>query len=207
MELVFTALFWIAYCALHSYLISTGFTNRMIRLLRDYYAFYRLFYVVLSLLLLIPLIKYTGQVDTRTIITYAYPFSLVRQALAAGALALFFYAFFFDYDALSFFGIRQILGFGKAKDIASATQIRKNGLLGIIRHPMYLALIVYLWCHTFRVMDLMINVILTIYIVIGTKLEEKKLVLEFGDAYLRYQQEVPMLIPFAKAKGQPLKHH
>ena len=28
--------------------------------------------------------------------------------------------------------------------------------------------------------------------------EEKKLVLEFGDTYLKYQQEVPMLIPFTR---------
>jgi protein-S-isoprenylcysteine O-methyltransferase Ste14 len=32
----------------------------------------------------------------------------------------------------------------------------------------------------------------------GTILEEKKLVLEFGDTYVKYQQEVPMLIPFTK---------
>jgi protein-S-isoprenylcysteine O-methyltransferase Ste14 len=46
--------------------------------------------------------------------------------------------------------------------------------------------------------DIVVNAILTIYVVIGTVLEEKKLVLEFGDAYRKYQQEVPMLIPFTK---------
>jgi len=29
-------------------------------------------------------------------------------------------------------------------------------------------------------------------------LEERKLVIEFGDSYIRYQKEVPMLIPFTK---------
>ena len=65
---------------------------------------------------------------------------------------------------------------------------------------MYLALIIYLWCQTFRVMDVVVNAVLTIYVIIGTRLEEKKLVLEFGDAYIKYQQEVPMLIPFTKKK-------
>jgi len=40
--------------------------------------------------------------------------------------------------------------------------------------------------------------VLTIYIIIATRLEEKKLVLEFGDTYVKYQQEVPMFIPFIK---------
>jgi len=173
----------------------------MIRLLRNYYAFYRLFYNLISLVLLIPLIKYTGQADTRIIITYEHPLSIVRYALIAGSLTIFFYAFFFNYDPLSFFGIRQILNFRKVKGIDSSRGIRKNGLLGIIRHPMYLALIIYLWCQTFRMMDIIVNVVLTMYIIIGTKLEEKKLVLEYGDTYIKYQQEVPMLIPFTKARG------
>lgn len=63
---------------------------------------------------------------------------------------------------------------------------------------MYLALIIYLWGQTFRLDDIVVNIVLTIYIIIGIKLEEKKLVLEFGDTYVKYQQEVPMLIPFTK---------
>jgi len=63
---------------------------------------------------------------------------------------------------------------------------------------MYLALIIYLWGQTFRLDDIVVNIVLTIYIIIGIKLEEKKLVLEFGDTYVKYQQEVPILIPFTK---------
>lgn len=199
MEYLFAASLWIAYCALHSYLISIGFTNLMIRLLGIYYAFYRLFYILISLVLLIPLINYTGQVDTTIIIHYEFPLSIVRYGLLYGSLAMFFYAFFFNYDSLSFFGIRQVLSLTKMKKTDSPSEIRKDGLLGIIRHPMYLALIVFLWSNTFRLMDVVINAVLTGYVLIGAILEEKKLVLEFGDAYVKYQREVPMLIPFAKA--------
>jgi protein-S-isoprenylcysteine O-methyltransferase Ste14 len=92
------------------------------------------------------------------------------------------------------------MNFGKSKKINPSEEIRKNGLLGLMRHPMYLALIIYLWCQTFRMLDVVINMVLTIYVIIGTRLEEKKLLLEFGDSYIKYQQEVPMLIPFTKAK-------
>jgi protein-S-isoprenylcysteine O-methyltransferase Ste14 len=118
-----------------------------------------------------------------------------------GSLLLFFWAFFFNYDSLSFFGIRQILNFGKVITIYPVESIQKNGLLGIIRHPMYLALIIFLWSTIFTLMDLFINTLLTIYVIIGTKLEEKKLILEFGEAYVKYQHEVPMLVPFIRPRA------
>jgi protein-S-isoprenylcysteine O-methyltransferase Ste14 len=188
---------WLAYCTLHSFLISVGFTALLTRLLKNYYAFYRLFYVVISIILLVPLIRFTAKFESPMIITYNAPLSVARYVLMSGALLLFFWAFFFEYDSLSFFGIRQILNFAKPKTTATPVQLKRNGLLGIVRHPMYLALILYLWCQTFRMMDLVINTLLTLYVLIGTWLEERKLVLEFGEAYLQYEKEVPMLIPFA----------
>lgn len=201
MKYLLPALLWTAYVTLHSFLISIRFTNLISRLIKKYYAFYRLFYVLLSLILLIPLIKYTSQLDDRVIISYESPFSIIRYILISGSLLLFFWAFFFNYDSLSFFGIRHILSLRKENKTNESEGIKRNGLLGIIRHPMYLALIVYLWCQTFRVIDIVVNVILTIYVIIGTILEERKLVLEFGEDYIKYQKEVPMLIPFTLKKS------
>jgi methanethiol S-methyltransferase len=196
MRYLYIIFLWTAYCALHSFMISIQFTKLMTHLLKNYYAFYRLFYIVLSVILFIPLLKYSVHTDNQILITYPMPLNLVRQILVSGSLIMFWWAFFFNYDSLSFFGIRQILNFGK-KNISS-NEIRKNGLLGVIRHPMYLALIVFLWCRIFSITDLVVNTLLTIYVIIGTFLEEKKLILEFGDSYIKYKQEVPMLIPFLK---------
>jgi len=198
MKYLILSLLWIAYCVIHSYLISISFTNIITRLLKNYYAFYRLFYVIFSLVLLVLLINYTSQVDNEIIISYSLPWSVIRYIFMYGSLLLFFWAFFFNYDSLSFFGIRQILNFGKVKKENPSDEIKKNGLLGVIRHPMYLCLIIFLWSQTFKRIDIIVNAILTIYVIIGTLLEEKKLVLEFGDAYVKYQKDVPMLIPFAK---------
>jgi methanethiol S-methyltransferase len=198
MDYLFVLFLWTGYVALHSYLISTRFTNLMIRMLKEYYAFYRLFYVLLSFILLIPLLNYSGQIDDKVIITYESPYSIIRYILTWASLLMFFYAFFFNYDSLSFFGIRQIMHFRKEVKTNPSEAIKKNGLLGIMRHPMYLALLIYIWCQTFRMIDIYVNALLTVYVIIGTILEEKKLVLEFGDAYVKYQKEVPMLIPFTK---------
>lgn len=200
MKYILIGLGWTGYCALHSYLISIGFTNRMTRWLKKYYAFYRIFYVLLSLVLLIPLINYTAQSDSEIIITYGQPWNIVRVLVLCGSLAIFFWAFFISYDSLAFWGIRPIIKFWKIKTTDPSDEINKNGLLGIIRHPMYFALIIYLWCQTYKISDLVVNTVLTIYIFIGTILEEKKLVLKFGETYIKYQQEVPMVIPFTRRK-------
>jgi protein-S-isoprenylcysteine O-methyltransferase Ste14 len=126
---------------------------------------------------------------------------MIRTALTIGSLLLFFWAFFFEYDALSFFGIRQISSLRKSKKTVALGGLKKSGLLGITRHPMYFALIVYIWCQTSRVVDIVVNTVWTVYIVIGTRLEENKLIREFGDAYVEYQREVPMLVPFIAIWG------
>ena len=191
---------WAGYCFVHSFLISIRFTKYLTRILKSYYAFYRLFYVLFSLVTLIWLINYAAQFDNEIVIRYSQLWSIIRQVLTWVSLLMFFWAFFFNYDSLSFFGIRQILNFGKVNQIDRSEEIKKNGLLSLTRHPMYLALIIYLWCQTFTIADIIVNTILTIYVIIGTILEEKKLVLEFGEAYRKYQQEVPMLIPFTKKR-------
>ena len=198
MKYLSITLLWAAYCALHSYLISIRFTNLMIRLLKSYYAFYRFAYVAISIVLIIPLFRLTDPLNDPVIVTYGYPLSIIRTALASGSLLIFFWAFFIDYDSLSFFGIRQISDLWRRKKTRGPGELKKSGLLGITRHPMYLALIVYLWCQTFRVIDIILNTVLTIYIIIGTRLEENKLVREFGDSYVAYQHEVAMLVPFVR---------
>ena len=130
---------WIAYCLLHSFLISTSFTNLLISILKNYYAFYRIFYVSISLALLIPLIDYTAQLDNKVIINYGMALTIVRYILISGSLLMFFWAFFFNYDTLSFFGIRQALNFGKIKKINPSEDVKKNGLLGIYPYSAVLA--------------------------------------------------------------------
>ena len=201
MDYLLIALMWTGYCALHSFLISIRFTNLMKRSLKDFYAFYRLFYNVISVVLLIPLIIYSVQLEGEPIINYSFPLTIIRYVLISISILIVVKAFFFDYDFLAFFGIRQLMAFGKNKSTEHSNEIKKKGLLGIIRHPMYFGLLLYLWCQTITLMDLIVNIVLTVYIIIGTYLEEKKLVLEFGDTYIKYQHEVPMLIPFTRAKG------
>ena len=198
MKYLVIILLWAVYCFLHSFMISIWFSNIMKRLLRNFYAFYRLFYVLVSSLLLLPLIRYTIQLDHEVVITYSTTFNIFRYILIALGTIVFMKAFLIDYDVLHFLGLRQALKFNSAENETSKSELKKNGLLGIVRHPMYFAVVILLWCNTFTIADIIVNAVLTIYVFIGTLLEERKLVIEFGDSYVRYQSEVPMLIPFTK---------
>ena len=66
-----------------------------------------------------------------------------------------------------------------------------------VRHPLYTCCLVTFWaCPNSLTLDrLLYNVLWSAWVVIGTLLEERDLVQDFGEPYKSYQQEVPMLIP------------
>ena len=56
-------------------------------------------------------------------------------------------------------------------------------------------MVLLLWARDLDVAALVANGVLTSYIVVGTLLEEGKLVHEFGDVYRNYQGRVSMFVP------------
>ncbi|MEX1309809.1 MAG: isoprenylcysteine carboxylmethyltransferase family protein [Candidatus Sulfomarinibacteraceae bacterium] len=66
-----------------------------------------------------------------------------------------------------------------------------------VRHPLYTMVLVMIWSSPDLTGDrLLFNLAWTLWIVIGSTLEERDLVEAFGDDYIRYQQAVPMLLPW-----------
>ena len=71
--------------------------------------------------------------------------------------------------------------------ITDTGELDTSGVLGMTRHPWYLATGLLIWARQLDVSAIIVNVILTSYLIVGTYLEEKKLVREFGEKYLAYQ--------------------
>lgn len=66
-----------------------------------------------------------------------------------------------------------------------------------VRHPLYSCLLVLFWATPDVTADqLLLSLIWTAWIWVGTMLEERDLVAEFGQSYRAYQRQVPMLIPW-----------
>ena len=65
-----------------------------------------------------------------------------------------------------------------------------------VRHPQYFCILVMIWsCPDLTADRLLFNILWSVWIVVGTRLEERDLTATFGDQYREYQSRVPMLIP------------
>ncbi len=78
----------------------------------------------------------------------------------------------------------------------SSAPFAVRGPYRYVRHPLYLCVLLLIWSSPHLSADrLLFNALWTAWIVVGTRLEERDLLVEFGEAYCRYQRHVPMLVP------------
>jgi methanethiol S-methyltransferase len=189
------ALLWITFCVLHSALISITVTDYLQRKLRNAYRFYRLFYNIFSIVTLIPVVIFSLSIKQEPFFVWDGYLLLLKYILLLSGIFLFV-AGAKHYSFAQFFGLAQIKEATSHNLINNTGRLSSLGILGVVRHPFYAGIFPLLWAGDLDVPALITNIILSIYVLIGTLLEERKLILEFGDAYRQYQQNVSMLFPF-----------
>jgi protein-S-isoprenylcysteine O-methyltransferase Ste14 len=187
---------WCAWCTVHSAMIALPVTNFLKDRLGEKYRFYRLFYNFIALATLIPVIQYSAGMTGQVIFRWDGFLQAVRWILAVSVLFLFISGAA-KYDMLHFLGIRQIISGKTMAALSESGDLLTSGVLGITRHPWYLATIIYFWISSQEIFvsTLITNIILSVYVVIGTVLEERKLIKVYGDNYRAYQETVSMLFP------------
>jgi methanethiol S-methyltransferase len=186
---------------LHSAMISITFTNYLKKKLGNSYRFYRLFYNIISIVTLVPVVLYTLSVKQQPFFVWdGYLLPVKYFLIACGILFIVMGAKRYSFSQIA--GITQIKEGVDQKLINKSGKLSSRGILAAVRHPLYAGLFPLIWARDLDAAFLIVNIILSAYLVIGTILEENKLVLEFGDGYREYQQNVSMLFPlkFIKAK-------
>ena len=153
--------------------------------------YYRLGYNALAVLLLIPPIYILYSYEWEQLWQWTGYYSWLQLLLGLGSI-LGFLLTLRSYGGMEFLGISQAL---------SSSQETHNETLQIsnfhryVRHPWYFLALVLLWSRDMNLGLLITAIFITLYFIIGSRLEEKKLVLEFGGRYANYCKKVPGLIP------------
>lgn len=186
---------WIAWCVAHSLLIWGQMTGWLRGLLDGGFRFYRLFFNGFSLATLVPILIFTAGLRDRVLFSWEGGWRLGQLGLIAAA-GLLFYLGGRRYDLFQFIGLRQLHSEEQGRGLTASGGVDTGGVLGAVRHPWYAAGIVAVWARDLTLADLTANLVITCYMAIGSVLEERKLVREFGEEYRAYQRQVPMLVPW-----------
>jgi protein-S-isoprenylcysteine O-methyltransferase Ste14 len=125
---------------------------------------------------------------------------LLARAIAVFAIAGFAWGVraLGNFDTFGLIPIRVYL---RGKQLRAPNVIIRGPYLWV-RHPLYFFMLVLIWSFPDVSLDrLLFNVLWTFWVVLGTFLEEKDLVAEFGETYRHYQKTVPMLFPWRFPHG------
>jgi protein-S-isoprenylcysteine O-methyltransferase Ste14 len=189
------ALLWLCWCTLHSLLI-TGRLNAWINKKGGFLrGSYRIVYILFSIFSLIPVLWYQYALPQKLLFAWQGWWRLPQFCLLLYALVLFWYGKK-NYDMDYFLGLTQWRQYRRGKS-PRILPFRCAGVLQYVRHPWYSGGIALLWAlGPITDAGLLGKSILSVYLIIGTMLEERKLKRELGEVYKRYCQQVPMLIPW-----------
>jgi protein-S-isoprenylcysteine O-methyltransferase Ste14 len=180
------------YGVLHSILASNQ-AKKLARTWGGEYAqrIFRLFYNLLATVTLLPVLALPAVLPDQLLYKIPYPWTLLSSAMQLLAL-LALAAGVLQTGLWSFLGVRQLVVGAEDKP----AQLVVSGLYSRMRHPLYTAGLVFIWLiPRMSVNFLALNLGLSLYLIVGAMVEERKLVTEYGDAYVRYREQTPMFLP------------
>ena len=186
------ALAWLLYVFLHS-LLATRFCKRLVEKLSPRaLIYYRLFYNIFATITIVLVIHFQFSIEapgiyqaTATLKVFGYGFAILGLLIIIGA--------FVTYPFIEFAGLDIFLKREKTEN-----KLIARGLSKQVRHPLYLGLFLIAW-GIFTALPkpphLIMAITFTLYIYIGLRIEERRLLQEFGDAYRQYRKNTPFLFP------------
>ncbi|MGW8121493.1 methyltransferase family protein [Roseivirga echinicomitans] len=181
---------WVLFYTAHSLFASNGFKDKVPLSPRTYRLIYSTFSTIaFAFILLLGASIYSAFVLAPNPITTYFGLMLATLGL------------FVIKRSFRNYNLRVFLGF--KKETPSDQSLKKDKLQSKIRHPLYAGTIL-LFLGYFIYNPLLINLVslaaLIAYLPFGIRLEEKKLIQQFGDEYLQYKKDTPSLFPQIKFK-------
>jgi protein-S-isoprenylcysteine O-methyltransferase Ste14 len=188
-NLILVAIAWLLYGILHSLLAGNGMKQWVAAHWPKTTPLYRLGFNIAAGLLLLPPLWLTYRDPGAAI--WVVPSWISWPALVV-AVGGFMWSMRW-YDGATFLGLRQWRDHVGPDDEYEAFRI--SPVHRHVRHPWYALGLLFLWTRDLNAAWLVAAAAITIYLIIGSRLEENKLIALYGDAYRRYRDRVPALLP------------
>ncbi|MGE4266094.1 MAG: isoprenylcysteine carboxylmethyltransferase family protein [Deferribacterales bacterium] len=180
----------IFYCILHSVLADRKLIGRVYGLW-----WYRFFYVIQSVVLLIPYPFLYMSINHTPFFNPPLFGKILLGIIWFSGLFFGLYASK-SYDNGMFLGLSHIKARIRGeRQPENPKELKTSGALAVVRHPYYTAGLILIWARPMNMTDFVITLILTVYFIFGYINEERKLIKEFGQDYIEYRKKVPALIP------------
>ena len=186
----------LAFCAQHSIMARPAFKSWWTRFVPE--AIERSTYMIASCLALIALIWQWRPLPL-TIWDVQNPVGwwLLTALFVAGWLLVPLVSLAINHFDL--FGLRQVWLHFMGQPYAPLS-FRTPLPYNVVRHPLYIAWAIAFWATpTMTAGHLMLAVLLTVYMLAASRVEERDLIAYFGKAYEDYQRRVPAFLPLPKA--------
>lgn len=190
--LVVLALAWLAYFGVHSLLASLALKRWMAMHHPRLMPAYRMGFNAVALVGLVPVLW----------LMYRHPGPLLWQwsgwqAWLANGFALAAIAGFAassrDYDSGEFLGLRQWRL--RTASVEDQERFHISGFHRYVRHPWYFFSLVLVWTRDMNAATLVSALMVSAYLIVGSRLEENKLLAYHGARYRRYMDRVAGLVP------------
>lgn len=184
---------WLIYAIIHSLLASSICKQWVMLRFPKLFPGYRLAFNLIAFILIIPPLWLTYGIEGPMLWSWQGAWLWIKLLLTLAATLGFVWSLRY-YDLDEFWGIKAWQNRHQPLD-EHCHNFTISPLHRFVRHPWYFFALVILWTRDMDAAFLTTSIVLTLYFVIGSHLEEKKLLKEYGERYKRYQEKVPSLIP------------
>lgn len=185
--MIWVALFWVIFYAAHSILLLPAVQKGIQNSFRWKPKSFRVFYNLVSLILLFLALgayKWSPRNSLTELPAFLNYFGIAMMLLSIWLAKRAFRS----YNLPVFLGLKE--------EIQMPLSI--EGMNRYVRHPLYSASLLLFWSGLLVFSNssyLIICVVTTIYVHIGYRLEERRLLTYFGEEYQDYMRRVPALVP------------
>lgn len=191
-ELLLLAFSWLGYFIIHSLLASIRIKGFIASRWPAVMPAYRLAYNILALLFLILPLWLTFAWHGPWFWQWRGFAMWLASGISVGAVMGFLWSLKY-YDGSEFLGLRQISQHITSVD--DQEQFQLSPLHRWVRHPWYFFALLLIWTRDMNAAMLLSAVMMTLYFIIGSRFEERKLIHYHGKRYRQYCEWVPGLIP------------